>query len=65
VHTHRWQVGDLVMWDNRRVNSRGRPWDERKYVRDVRRTTVKGTVPTVIDGRPVNEYAYAREAASA
>jgi alpha-ketoglutarate-dependent 2,4-dichlorophenoxyacetate dioxygenase len=65
VHTHRWQVGDLVMWDNRRVNHRGRSWDESKYVRDVRRTTVKGTVPTVIDGRPVNEYAYAREAASA
>ena len=28
VYTHRWQVGDLVMWDNRCMLHRGRPWDE-------------------------------------
>lgn len=64
VYTHQWRVGDLVMWDNRRVNHRGRPWDEVKYVRDVRRTTVKGAIPTVIDGGPVNEFDYARSSAA-
>lgn len=59
VHTHRWCVGDLVMWDNRRVNHRGLPWDENRYVRDIRRTTVKGSIPTVVEGRAVNEYDYA------
>ena len=28
VYTHRWRVGDLVMWDNRCMLHRGRPWDE-------------------------------------
>ena len=60
VHTHAWRVGDLVLWDNRRVNHRGRPWDEANHVRDVRRTTVRGSIPTVVDGRAVNEYEAAR-----
>ena len=45
VYAHKWTVGDLVMWDNRRTMHRGRsfPPDE---VRDVRRTTLVGT-PTI------------------
>jgi len=56
IYTHRWSVHDFMMWDNRRVNHRGRPWDEEKYPRDLRRTTVKGEIPTMQDGVPVNEY---------
>jgi alpha-ketoglutarate-dependent 2,4-dichlorophenoxyacetate dioxygenase len=56
IYTHTWRINDLVMWDNRRVNHRGLPWDEGKYPRDLRRTTVKGRVPTMQDGQPVNEY---------
>lgn len=60
VHTHHWSLNDFVMWDNRRVNHRGRPWDEEKYPRDLRRTTVKGEIPTMMDGLPVNEYEWVR-----
>jgi alpha-ketoglutarate-dependent 2,4-dichlorophenoxyacetate dioxygenase len=39
VYTHEWQVGDLVMWDNRRTMHRARPFDESER-RDMRRATV-------------------------
>jgi len=45
TYRHEWQVGDLVMWDNRRTLHRGLPFDER-HVRDLRRvTTSDGTEP--------------------
>jgi len=46
VYSHRWQVDDLVIWDNRQTMHRGRryPADE---ARDVRRTTLRGDGPTV------------------
>jgi alpha-ketoglutarate-dependent 2,4-dichlorophenoxyacetate dioxygenase len=46
VYTHRWRVGDLVMWDNRCTMHRAREYDETK-VRDMHRTTVSDGVPTV------------------
>jgi alpha-ketoglutarate-dependent 2,4-dichlorophenoxyacetate dioxygenase len=46
VYAHRWQVGDLVMWDNRRTMHRGRPFPADEP-RDVRRTTLVGDGPTV------------------
>jgi alpha-ketoglutarate-dependent taurine dioxygenase len=27
VHRHRWEPGDLAVWDNRCVLHRARPWD--------------------------------------
>lgn len=39
VHVHEWQVGDLVMWDNRSTLHRGRRYDIREP-RDMRRATV-------------------------
>jgi alpha-ketoglutarate-dependent 2,4-dichlorophenoxyacetate dioxygenase len=38
VYRHEWQVGDLVIWDNRCTMHRGRPHDETK-ARDLRRAT--------------------------
>ena len=45
TYRHEWQVGDLVLWDNRRTLHRGLPFDER-FPRDLRRvTTSDGTEP--------------------
>jgi alpha-ketoglutarate-dependent 2,4-dichlorophenoxyacetate dioxygenase len=52
VYSHRWRVGDLVMWDNRCVLHRGRPWDEAQYRRVMHRTTVAGDGPTAPDDGP-------------
>lgn len=40
TYAHQWSIGDLVMWDNRATLHRGRPFDERRQLRDLRRTTV-------------------------
>jgi alpha-ketoglutarate-dependent 2,4-dichlorophenoxyacetate dioxygenase len=47
VHTHRWTVGDLVMWDNRCTMHRGRPYDDARYRRDMHRTTVRDSASTL------------------
>jgi alpha-ketoglutarate-dependent 2,4-dichlorophenoxyacetate dioxygenase len=49
VYRHTWRMGDLVMWDNRAVLHRGRPWDTGRYRRVMHRTTVAGDGPTVPD----------------
>jgi alpha-ketoglutarate-dependent 2,4-dichlorophenoxyacetate dioxygenase len=46
VYSHRWRVGDLVMWDNRQTMHRARPFPAHEP-RDVRRTTLAGDRPTV------------------
>jgi alpha-ketoglutarate-dependent 2,4-dichlorophenoxyacetate dioxygenase len=53
VYRHVWRQHDMVMWDNRCVLHRGRPWDERRYRRVMHRTTVAGADPTAVDGRPI------------
>ena len=52
VYTHRWRVGDLVMWDNRCMLHRGRPWDESRYRRVMHRATVAGEGPTAPEEGP-------------
>jgi alpha-ketoglutarate-dependent 2,4-dichlorophenoxyacetate dioxygenase len=47
VYAHKWRVGDLVIWDNRTTLHRARPYDDRTYPRDLRRTTVSDGVPTI------------------
>lgn len=48
VYSHKWQAGDLVIWDNRQTMHRVRRFDDLNQVRDVRRTTTKGDGPTVV-----------------
>jgi alpha-ketoglutarate-dependent 2,4-dichlorophenoxyacetate dioxygenase len=47
VYSHKWAVGDLVMWDNRQTMHRGRPFPPEE-ARDVRRTTLAGDAPTAV-----------------
>jgi alpha-ketoglutarate-dependent 2,4-dichlorophenoxyacetate dioxygenase len=42
VYTHKWRTGDVVMWDNRAMLHRGRPWDYSKE-RSMVRTTISAT----------------------
>jgi alpha-ketoglutarate-dependent 2,4-dichlorophenoxyacetate dioxygenase len=46
VYSHRWRVGDLVIWDNRCTMHRGRPHDE-TAPRDLRRATTLDTASTL------------------
>ncbi|HEY7517347.1 MAG TPA: TauD/TfdA family dioxygenase [Methylomirabilota bacterium] len=46
VYVHRWRPGDFVVWDNQRTMHRVRRYDD-KYPRDMRRTTLAGSAPTV------------------
>lgn len=57
VYTHKWTQWDLLIWDNRRVVHRRRPWDEGNVPRVMYRTTIQCAGPTVIDGKRVDEYA--------
>jgi alpha-ketoglutarate-dependent 2,4-dichlorophenoxyacetate dioxygenase len=47
VYVHQWRQHDLVMWDNRQTMHRVRRFDETQP-RDMRRTTVAGDAPTVV-----------------
>ncbi len=47
VYSHRWQAGDLVMWDNRATMHRGRRYDALNEVRDMRRTTIMDVASTL------------------
>jgi alpha-ketoglutarate-dependent 2,4-dichlorophenoxyacetate dioxygenase len=48
VYSHQWQVNDLVIWDNRQTMHRARPFPAHEP-RDMRRTTLKGEAPTVVE----------------
>jgi alpha-ketoglutarate-dependent 2,4-dichlorophenoxyacetate dioxygenase len=47
VYQHVWRVGDLVIWDNRSTMHRGLTYEDKIYLRDLRRVTVAGTQPTI------------------
>jgi alpha-ketoglutarate-dependent 2,4-dichlorophenoxyacetate dioxygenase len=42
THLHRWRAGDVIMWDNRAVLHRGRPWSSDKARHMVRTTITAG-----------------------
>ncbi len=42
VYSHQWRQGDVVMWDNRAMLHRGRPWDYKRE-RSMVRTTISAS----------------------
>jgi alpha-ketoglutarate-dependent taurine dioxygenase len=40
VYSHKWRVGDIVMWDNRCTLHRRLPFNEAVERRDLRRTSI-------------------------
>jgi len=47
VYRHEWQVGDLVVWDNRCTMHRGLAFDE-SFPRDLRRVTTSDGLPACV-----------------
>jgi alpha-ketoglutarate-dependent 2,4-dichlorophenoxyacetate dioxygenase len=45
VYRHAWQVGDLVIWDNRATMHRARPFDDMRHPRELRRVTTLDLEP--------------------
>ena len=39
LNSHQWKLGDLVIWDNRTTMHRARPFDDKKYKRELTRVT--------------------------
>ena len=48
VYAHKWRQGDVVMWDNRAMLHRGRPWDYSQE-RSMVRTTISATPADGLD----------------
>lgn len=47
IYVHRWQQGDLVVWDNRAVPHTASLFDHARYQRLMYRTTVAGGAPAL------------------
>ena len=45
VYAHKYKPGDLMIWDNRRMQHKATPYDTSYERRVMRRTTVLGEVP--------------------
>ena len=59
VYRHVWRDGDFVIWDNRATMHRARPFDDKKYRRELRRTTTLDMPLPRSMGRPFTEVAVA------
>ena len=57
IYSHRWQAGDYIIWDNRRLLHRGTPYDTRQ-----RRLLWRATVSGETVGTPLNPVAGAAHA---
>ncbi|MFT5502643.1 MAG: alpha-ketoglutarate-dependent 2,4-dichlorophenoxyacetate dioxygenase [Gammaproteobacteria bacterium] len=49
VYRHRWQVGDLVIWDNRCILHRGCGYDPDRFRRRMHQTRVRGIGPSIAE----------------
>jgi len=44
-YRHKWQAGDLLVWDNRATMHKATPYDDARYRRVMHRTTIAGDRP--------------------
>jgi alpha-ketoglutarate-dependent 2,4-dichlorophenoxyacetate dioxygenase len=49
VYRHRWQAGDMMIWDNRCILHRGCGYDADKYRRRMHQTRVRGRGPSIAE----------------
>jgi alpha-ketoglutarate-dependent 2,4-dichlorophenoxyacetate dioxygenase len=49
VYRHRWQPGDMMIWDNRCILHRGCGYDADKYRRRMHQTRVRGRGPSIAE----------------
>jgi alpha-ketoglutarate-dependent 2,4-dichlorophenoxyacetate dioxygenase len=49
VYRHRWQAGEMMIWDNRCLLHRGCGYDADKYRRRMRQTRVRGRGPSIAE----------------
>jgi alpha-ketoglutarate-dependent 2,4-dichlorophenoxyacetate dioxygenase len=49
VYRHRWQPGDMMIWDNRCILHRGCGYDADKYRRRMHQTRVRGRRPSIAE----------------
>jgi len=52
VYTHRWRVGDLVMWDNRCTMHRGTEYEDTRWPRDLQRATTSDRIDAFGEREP-------------
>ncbi|MET0182699.1 MAG: TauD/TfdA family dioxygenase [Caulobacterales bacterium] len=45
IYRHKWQVGDVLVWDNRCTLHTGTMFDDQKYIREMHRLWVRGDRP--------------------
>ena len=45
IYRHKWQAGDVLMWDNRCTLHTGTLYDDKKYIREMHRLWVRGDRP--------------------
>jgi alpha-ketoglutarate-dependent 2,4-dichlorophenoxyacetate dioxygenase len=57
TYTHRWQPGDVIMWDNRCILHRGRPWPDDEPRRVVRTTITATDADGLAEMRPLDRAA--------
>jgi alpha-ketoglutarate-dependent 2,4-dichlorophenoxyacetate dioxygenase len=51
-YTHQWQIGDLVIWDNRCTMHRGLPYEDTRYRRELVRVTTLDVPRTTPVAKP-------------
>lgn len=57
THLHKWEAGDVVIWDNRAVLHRGRPWPDDKPRHMIRTTISASDGDGLAQVRPVQSAA--------